>query len=334
MSPFARIASIPVASAAAVGLVFGVVVAPPAVAEPCTGAAAEAQPPAAPNTAATPELPGVSGPPIGHRPRKANDSAPLPNLGRLSRSILNSVMPQSGRVQQQAGVAPPAPPPPVPTRRPSRRRTTGSRTGSGSGAATGARPAAGHLARRLGHRPTQPQRHHQALRDHRHRPRNHVGQRRSREQPGADGLRRHPTGTAACAASSGGTTRCSVPATAHWRRRSRSRTALSTTSIRDHPCGRPRFQAGRQQHQVRAFGDGHHSDIRHRDREDAVHELHVDQELGQPRPVVDELLGDRGLARQRRALGRLPAERSARIRDASRESRMSPGARIPGWGVP
>ena len=114
MSPFARIASIPVASAAAVGLVFGIVVAPPAAAEPCTGAAAEAQPPTAPNAAATPELPGVSGPPIGHRPRKANDSAPLPNLGRLSRSILNSFMPQSARVQQQAGVAPPPAPPPVP----------------------------------------------------------------------------------------------------------------------------------------------------------------------------------------------------------------------------
>ncbi|MDT5099432.1 MAG: hypothetical protein QOC76_3169, partial [Mycobacterium sp.] len=114
MSPFARIASIPVASAAAVGLVFGIVVAPPASAEPCTGAAAEAQPPSAPNAAATPEVPGVSGPPIGHRPSKANDSAPLPNLGRLSRSILNSFVPQKQRVQQQAGVAPPPAPQPVP----------------------------------------------------------------------------------------------------------------------------------------------------------------------------------------------------------------------------
>ena len=113
MSPFARIASIPVASALAIGLVVGGV-APPAGAEPCTGAAAEAQPPTAPNASATPELPGVSGPPIGHRPRKANDNAPLPNLGRLSRSILNSFMPQSGRVQQQAGVVPPPAPPPVP----------------------------------------------------------------------------------------------------------------------------------------------------------------------------------------------------------------------------
>ncbi len=113
MSPFARIASIPVASALALGLVVAGV-APPAGAEPCTGAAADAQPPTAPNASATPEMPGISGPPIGHRPRKANDSAPLPNLGRLSRSLLNSFMPQSGRVQQQAGVVPPPAPPPVP----------------------------------------------------------------------------------------------------------------------------------------------------------------------------------------------------------------------------
>ena len=114
MSPFARIASIPVASVATIGLVAAIVVAPPAAAEPCTGAAAEAQPPAAPNAAATPEMPGVSGPPIGHRPSKANDSAPLPNLGRLSRSLLNAFVPQSARVQQQAGVAPPPVPPAVP----------------------------------------------------------------------------------------------------------------------------------------------------------------------------------------------------------------------------
>ena len=152
MSPFARIASVPVASAAAVGLVFGIVVAPPATAEPCTGAAAEAQPPAAPNTAATPALPGVSGPPIGHRPRKANDSAPLPNLGRLSRSILNSFMPQSARVQQQAGVAPPpASLTPVPdAARHSSTRAAGTRARARPAPAPG--PAAGNVARRLGDR--------------------------------------------------------------------------------------------------------------------------------------------------------------------------------------
>ena len=113
MSPCPRIASVSVASAVAVGLVVAVGVAQPAAAEPCTGAAAAAQPPAAPNAAATPALPGLNGPPIGHKPRGANDRAPLPNLGRLSRSILNAFTPpKSARVQQQAGVAPPPVPPP------------------------------------------------------------------------------------------------------------------------------------------------------------------------------------------------------------------------------
>ena len=61
-----------------------------------------------------------------------------------------------------------------------------------------------------------------------------------------------------------------------------------------------------------AGGDGHHPDRRRRRREEPVPQLHVDQELGQPRLVVDELLGDRGVARQRRDLGRLPRAPSAR----------------------
>jgi hypothetical protein len=118
MSPRPRTASISVALATAIALSVATGVAPPATAEPCTGAAAEAQPPTAPNAAATPELPGVNGPPIGHKPRNAKDRAPLPNLGRLSRSILSAFMPQSGRVQQQAGVTPPNPPAPVPNAAP------------------------------------------------------------------------------------------------------------------------------------------------------------------------------------------------------------------------
>jgi hypothetical protein len=101
------------ASAVAITLA-SIGVAPPATAEPCTGAAADAQPPGAPNAGVTPEVPGLDGPPIGHKPRGANDRAPLPNLGRLSRSILNAFMPQSAKVQQQAGVAPPPGPPGVP----------------------------------------------------------------------------------------------------------------------------------------------------------------------------------------------------------------------------
>lgn len=43
----------------------------------------------------------------GHRPSNANDKAPLPTLGKLSRSLL-SVFTQ-GTVQQQAGVLPGTP---------------------------------------------------------------------------------------------------------------------------------------------------------------------------------------------------------------------------------
>jgi hypothetical protein len=52
MSTRRRIAPISMASAVVIGLA-GIIVAPPASAEPCTGAAAEAQPPAAPNTSAS-----------------------------------------------------------------------------------------------------------------------------------------------------------------------------------------------------------------------------------------------------------------------------------------
>jgi hypothetical protein len=112
MSPRPRIGSASVASAAAIGLTVAIGVVPPAAAEPCTGAAAAAQPPAAPNARATPALPGLNGPPIGHKPRNATDGAPLPKLGQLPRAVLNALTPNAGRVQQQAGVTPPAPNPP------------------------------------------------------------------------------------------------------------------------------------------------------------------------------------------------------------------------------
>ncbi|WP_082686471.1 DUF4185 domain-containing protein [Mycobacterium sp. IS-3022] len=109
MSPRPRITSMSVASAAVIGLSFVVGVAAPATAEPCTGAAAAAQPPAAPNAEATPALPG--GPPVGHRPRGTNEEAPSPRLGRLPAEILNSLSPRSATVQQQADVRPSPPPP-------------------------------------------------------------------------------------------------------------------------------------------------------------------------------------------------------------------------------
>src|ERR1700694_3045994 len=106
MSPRPRIASVSVASAAAIGLSVAIGVAPPATAEPCTGAAAAATPPAAPNAGATPSLPGLNRLPLGHKPPNANEHAPLPSLGRLPLAILNALTPHSGRLQQQAAVIP------------------------------------------------------------------------------------------------------------------------------------------------------------------------------------------------------------------------------------
>jgi hypothetical protein len=110
MSPRPRIASITLASIAAITLTIAIVFAPPATAGPCTGAAAAAQPPADP--APTPPMPSSGdGLPRGHRPSNANESAPLPRLGQLPRAILNALSPRSARVEQQAEVAP-APTPP------------------------------------------------------------------------------------------------------------------------------------------------------------------------------------------------------------------------------
>src|SRR6476659_1379241 len=110
MSPRLRIASISMASAAAIGLCVAVGVAPPAIAEPCQGAAAAAQPPSAP--AETPDLPSSSDRrPIGQRPRNANEGAPLPRLGQIPSRILSSLSPRSAQVEQQAAVAPSPTPP-------------------------------------------------------------------------------------------------------------------------------------------------------------------------------------------------------------------------------
>lgn len=110
MSPRPRIGSRSVASAAAIGLCVAIGVAQPVAAEPCTGAAAAAQPPAA---GETPDLPSSSDRrPIGQRPTNANDGAPSPSLGQIPSRSMGSLSPQSGRVQQQAEVAPaPSPPP-------------------------------------------------------------------------------------------------------------------------------------------------------------------------------------------------------------------------------
>lgn len=105
MSPRPRTATV---SAAVVGLCFSLgVAAPPALADPCTGAAAEARP--APNQAF--QIPSPSGiapfnRPIGHKPVGANDAAPMPKLGQLPLAILKALVPKSAQVQQQAAVVP------------------------------------------------------------------------------------------------------------------------------------------------------------------------------------------------------------------------------------
>jgi Domain of unknown function (DUF4185) len=107
MSPHLRIASISVAVAAAIELSVAIALAPPAAAEPCTGAAAAAQPPAGMNA----EIPSPSAVPLGvlptgHRPPNTNDRAPLPRLGQLPLALLKALTPRSAQVQKQAAVAP------------------------------------------------------------------------------------------------------------------------------------------------------------------------------------------------------------------------------------
>src|SRR6185295_18348568 len=101
MSPRLRIASMSVASATALSVVIGG--APPAFAEPCTGAAAAVQPP---NAEATPELPGVDRRPEAQRPTGANEDATLLQMRALPRALANALSPPTGQVQQQVGVAP------------------------------------------------------------------------------------------------------------------------------------------------------------------------------------------------------------------------------------
>ena len=85
------------------------ITAPPAAAEGCSGAAAQAQP--LPGQDVQIPSPGKIAPlsrPIGHKPVGANDKAPLPNIGQL---LAQALAPKSAPVQQQAAVAPVAPVP-------------------------------------------------------------------------------------------------------------------------------------------------------------------------------------------------------------------------------
>ncbi|WP_313861356.1 DUF4185 domain-containing protein [Mycobacterium sp.] len=113
MSPRPRIASVSMASAAVIGLIVSLGVTPTASADPCEGAAAQAQP--LPNQAFEIPSPSRIAPlnrPIGHKPSGANDQAALPKLGLLP-SILKALTPppQPAQVHQQAAVVPPKPAP-------------------------------------------------------------------------------------------------------------------------------------------------------------------------------------------------------------------------------
>ena len=113
------------ASVVVVMLSVSVGVAPQAAAEPCTAAAAQAVAPAAQNVQTAPWQPiqgsprntgpAPSSPPTGHKPQGASESAPLPNLGQLSRTMLSAIDPRTGQVQQQAAVAPVPKPSPAPS---------------------------------------------------------------------------------------------------------------------------------------------------------------------------------------------------------------------------
>lgn len=107
MAPRLRIPARPTASVLVLGLCASLCVAPPASAEPCQGASADAQP--LPNQAFEIPNPSRIAPfdrPIGHKPAGANDAAPLPKLGQLPLAIIKALIPNSGQVQKQAAVAP------------------------------------------------------------------------------------------------------------------------------------------------------------------------------------------------------------------------------------
>ena len=133
-----------------------------------------------------------------------------------------------------------------------------------------------------------------------------MGQRRSRRPSGAHGVRRHATATAASRGQ-------------QWRYNTLFRTqdgALSNTIsvpngvVSNQYSGSPMWAPGLSKQIINStkwapIGDGNHSHRRRRRRAKPVPQLHVHQELGRQRRMDDELLGDRRVARQRRALGRL-----------------------------
>ena len=110
MSPRPRIASVSVASAAAIGLIVAIGGAPRATADDDGCSNAPPPPSASPSVGPpTPSLPHL--PPIGRKPPGANAHAPLPSLGPLISALLHPTSRYSAQKQNQAAVIPPPNPP-------------------------------------------------------------------------------------------------------------------------------------------------------------------------------------------------------------------------------
>ena len=186
MSAIRRIVSVSVASATVIGLIVPVGYAPPAAAVPCSAPEANVPPPAGMPTIPSP---GPVAPPTGRRPRGTNDNAPLPKLGPLISGPAQGHPATAGATPGCGDACSPGPRsgcPAVAERQP------GCAGGcSGSAVAASRDCGCADVARRIRDRAQQPEPNSGKVRHLRDRPRHSLGQRRSRQPAGADGVRRH-----------------------------------------------------------------------------------------------------------------------------------------------
>lgn len=212
MSAILRSVSLSMASAAAVGFVLVVGPAPTAHATPCGAPRQTSTLP--PRSRRCPRLSRSCSRRLGAGPVTRMTSAPLPRLGPLISSLLagdaGAALPApvhpraegptpgpgpSAPLQQQAEVLPPAPNPPapavpqLPNANPLRPNAAPVPQPQRAGPAASVDRGRPDVPRRLGHRAGRPQQNAATFRHLRHRPRDCLGQRRSRQPPGADGLR-------------------------------------------------------------------------------------------------------------------------------------------------
>ena len=123
--------------------------------------------------------------------RRLERRAPLPKLGLLPRASSTRSLASTLRAGATASRGEPSP------NRPARHEPPPNAAQQAPAAAQPqppprrARQPAWDIDRRMGHRTGQPERDHPTFRHHRNRPRDHVGQRRSRQPSGAHGVRRH-----------------------------------------------------------------------------------------------------------------------------------------------